>query len=296
MLFTREGRWKKKSKLPKSGRKNKFFLFFHFYYPVLGTGGGKKNIQRQPPVPSSANYWYISKRCSCKQLKFTVPKQRVPIQQTQKGASRYLGKRKKRQGIRSKKKMIRKDSEQWKGHHSHSSPKDAHQLPWDRNFKISYNMRQEPKWLKGKAISLFNSCKEDWNKRCQNQGILSHKHKPKPLSSPKHSPCILSHPPFPRTTSYHHHTQTLPTKTPTHTDKTDNKQETFPLHASRITKWIKNNKIKLYLKKINPGKLDDDQPYYKLRSKENFLKCLEILPLFSAILYSVLTLTFTKFL
>ena len=69
------------------------FLFFHFYCPVLGTCGGGGNIQRQPPVPSSANYWYMSTRCSCKQLIFTVPKQWVPIQQTQRGAPRYLGKK-----------------------------------------------------------------------------------------------------------------------------------------------------------------------------------------------------------
>ena len=165
-----------------------------------------------------------------------------------KRSTKICGQKKQWQGIRSYKKTIRKSSQQWIGHHSHSSPEDAHHLPWDRNFKKSYDMRQEPKWLKGIAISLFNSCKENWNKRCQNQGILSHKHKPKPLSSQKHSPCIPTHPPFPRTSSYHHHTQTPPTKTPTHTDKTDNKQETFPLHASRITIWIKNNKIKLYLK------------------------------------------------
>ena len=38
------------------------------------------------------------------------------------------------------------------------------------------------------AILLFNSCKENGNKNRQNQGILSHKHKSKPLPSPKHSP------------------------------------------------------------------------------------------------------------
>ena len=69
------------------------FFVFPFLLPCTWNWWGEKNIQRQPPVPSSANYWYISIRCSCKQLKFTVPKQRVPIQQTQKGASRYLGNR-----------------------------------------------------------------------------------------------------------------------------------------------------------------------------------------------------------
>ena len=37
-----------------------FVLFFHFYYPVLGQMG-EKNKQRQPPVPSSANYWFMLK-------------------------------------------------------------------------------------------------------------------------------------------------------------------------------------------------------------------------------------------
>ena len=91
------------------------FLCFHFYCPVLGTGGWK-NTQRQPPVPSLANYWYMSIRCSCKQLKFTVSKQWVPIQQTQRGASRYLGKGNNDKAyIRSFKKTNRKDKEQWIG-------------------------------------------------------------------------------------------------------------------------------------------------------------------------------------
>ena len=118
--------------------------------------------------------------------------------------------------------------------------KEAHQLPWDRNIKsiiIINNMRQEPTWLKVRAILIYYTCKEKWNKGLlQIQGIWSNKHIPRPHPTLKHSLSIPTHPSpkQPPTTT----TQTPPTHSHTHPDKTGNKQVTFPLHATRINKYI----------------------------------------------------------
>ena len=81
----------------------------------------------------------------------------------------------------------------------------------------------------------YYSCKENWNKGLQIQGILSNKHIPRPRPTLKHFPNIPTHP-SPQTTLYHHHTNT-PQHTHTHPRQVY-KQVTFPLHATRINKYI----------------------------------------------------------
>ena len=184
-----------------------FFFVFPFLLPCTWDWWGEKHTETNTSPFLSQLLIHVYKMFM-QTTDIHCPKAMGAHPTDTKRSTKISGQKRQWQGIRSYKKSIRKYRQQWIGHHSHSSLKDAHHLPWDRNFKKSYDMRHEPKWLKGIAISLFNSCKENWNKICQNQGILSHKHKPKPLSSQKHSPCIPTHPPFPQqppTTTAHKH-------------------------------------------------------------------------------------------
>ena len=91
-------------------------------------------------------------------------------------------------------------------------------------------MRQEPK--SSESIITVEK-KIEKKKGLQIQGILSNKHNPRPHPTLKHSPAT---PPNP--SPKQPHIITTQTHTHTHRDKTDNKQVTFPTHATRINKYI----------------------------------------------------------
>ena len=58
----------KKSKFKEISKGSFFIMFFHFYYPLLGTGGGKKHIQNGTPDSFSYVSTFVVNICIKKQI------------------------------------------------------------------------------------------------------------------------------------------------------------------------------------------------------------------------------------
>ena len=103
-----------------------FFPHFFFTFIALYLGlVGEKNIQRQPPVPSSTNYWYMSTikmfmqsitEIHCLKAMGAYP---TGIKRSYKKSGQW----KHWKGLRSYKKTSRKDREQWIGQTQPKQPK-----------------------------------------------------------------------------------------------------------------------------------------------------------------------------
>ena len=126
-------------------------LFF-FFFQLRCTWGlvGEKDRDNHQSLPQPTIDTCLQQKCSCKQLKFTVSKQLVPVQQVQKGTKRNLGKGR-TEKAKGPIKTSRKDRAKKRTTTAIAAQK-RHTNCHETGISKTYSMRQEPKWHFSKIV------------------------------------------------------------------------------------------------------------------------------------------------